>query len=518
MTMMNKLILPLALTWAPLAAATAALQDGLPDGGASLDLLSPAVPDAPLSMVRFRDGSIQWGRILEHTAEEVSFERIDTGGLVRAPWGLLDPIQENELRMRFGYIEVEGEEVMMTAQMLVLVDGSEVVGKILGYTENEIIVKDRSGTRYVSKGLVRDTRDGVRVSALELYTKEELYSLELVAIEPEDSQAHFDLAEYCERILAFSHALKHYIAAQALDAAFMDSELGMIIARVEVKVGQEEQLDFLAAVDLLKRRKKYDEALVELEVFDGLFEDSPLRVDRLKLSDRIEKARDKHVREEVRRRWYLAIERLAGVAARNKGYEATLGYLDETMSEEILAYVQGNATRLWAEVESDQVRQMWLERKPGRWRPASYGLATWLLGEDEALAGGPVQTVAAPKSERDQERAALEERISRFLRNQEMAKAARGSEDDEEDVEAFWARLSYAARKNWIVAYYAEHSGEVELREKPELHNCRECGGTGTREVLYTGSARTGGPPSGLRLVACEACRGIGRTRRIRYR
>ncbi|MDP6408344.1 MAG: hypothetical protein QGI46_03115 [Planctomycetota bacterium] len=508
--MINEQLLALAFAVTFAGTATA-----LQDGGTPFE---PAVPQAPLSMLRFRDGSIQWGRILEHTSDEVSFERIDTGGLVRAPWGLLDPVQENDLRMRFGYIEVEGEEIMMTAQLLVLIDGSEIVGKILGYTEKEIIVKDQSGTRYVSKALVRDTRDGLWVSALELYTKEELYNQEFVGIDIEDAQAHFDLAVYCERILAFSHALEHYLAAQSLDGQFMADELAVIIPRVEIKVGQQEQLDFLAAVDQLKRRKNYDEALTQLEVFDGLFEESPLHVDRLKLADRIVKARDKHVREEVKRRWYLAVERLSGVAARGKGYEETLGYLDETMSEEILAYAYESVLGLWAEVESDQVRQMWLERKPGRWRPASYGLGTWLLGEERALAGGPVQAQAAPASERDQERAALEERIAAFLRNQEMAKAARGSEEDEEDLEAFWAGLSYAARKNWIVAYYAENSGEVELRKKPELHNCRECGGTGTREVLYTGSARSGGPPSGMRLVACETCKGIGRTRRVRYR
>ncbi|MDP6987965.1 MAG: hypothetical protein QF903_00630, partial [Planctomycetota bacterium] len=250
--MKHRLILPLAL--AAVAGPAVALTAALQDGGTPF---APAVPDAPLSMLRFRDGSIQWGRILEHTPDDLSFERIDTGGLVRAPWGLLDPVQENDLRMRFGYIEIEGEEVMATAQMLVLIDGSEVVGKILGYTENEIIVKDRSGTRYVSKALVRDTRDGLRVSALELFTKEELYSQQLVGIDLEDPQAHFDLAVYCERILAFTQARDHYLAAGALDAEFMAAELASILPRVEIKVGQQEQLDFLAAVDQLKRRKKY---------------------------------------------------------------------------------------------------------------------------------------------------------------------------------------------------------------------------------------------------------------------
>jgi len=506
-------LLALALSAAPAAAAQdIALSDPARDAGAA------AAAPAEVVMLRLRDGSIQWGGIVEHSPDDVTFRRIDTGGVVRLGWSFLDPRQEGELRLRFGYVDVEGEEVMMTAQLLVLVDGSEVVGEIVGHTDSEIIVKDHGGTHYVAKRLVRDTRDGLRVSALDLYTKEELYTRELVKIDAEDPAAHVELAGFCERILAFGRAREHYELARELDSDFMAAELPVILERVAIKAQQEEQLDFLAEVERLKRRKKYGEALTQLEAFDGLFPGSPLRVDRLKLADRVVKARDQHVRDEVRRRWYSSIDRFAGMAARDKGFEEVIAYVDEGMSEEIAERVSEHARTVWPEIDVDQVRQMWLERKPGRWKPASYGLGTWLLGEEAALKGGPETQQEEPKSEQDQRRADLEEKIARFLRNQEMAKSARKSQEDQEDVEEFWATLSYAARKSWIVAYYAENSGDVQVRPQPELQNCPECGGTGTREIVYSGSARTGGGQSGLRLVACETCKGIGRLRKIRYR
>jgi hypothetical protein len=58
----------------------------------------------------------------------------------------------------------------------------------------------------------------------------------------------------------------------------------------------------------------------------------------------------------------------------------------------------------------------------------------------------------------------------------------------------------------------------MDLDPKPSLSNCRECGGIGVREVIYTGGARSGDTVSGRRLMHCPTCHGIGRVRRIRYR
>ena len=103
------------------------------------------------------------------------------------------------------------------------------------------------------------------------------------------------------------------------------------------------------------------------------------------------------------------------------------------------------------------------------------------------------------------------------MRNQQMQKRNSNSEEDEEEVANFWKTLSSSARRYWLIAYYAENAGHLDVRSKPELRNCSECAGTGAHQVIYTGSARAGAS-SGLRLVTCGACHGIGRVRRIRYR
>ncbi len=136
----------------------------------------------------------------------------------------------------------------------------------------------------------------------------------------------------------------------------------------------------------------------------------------------------------------------------------------------------------------------------------------------------------------DSERAALEEKIRRFLQSQKTAgrSSALGGGGDEDDGEGFWKMLSSSARSSWIVAYYAENSGDMEIKDPPELRNCPTCAGRGVIEMVVSdsrGSATQGGGGGGrggggqeargrggLATLACDTCKGIGRIRRIRYR
>lgn len=469
-------------------------------------------------MVRFKTGALQWGTIEDHSAEDVSFRRLDTGGLVTLPWSMLEPVQELDLRTRFGYVDLSGEELMVSAEMIVLEDGREVIGRIQSRTDDSILFLSQGKTLSIPKRRVRSHIAGLSVPALDVFTKEDLYLQEEQASDPESAQSQFELAEFCERILDFARALEHYEAAQELDPTFMAQELPVILERIQVKVDSQEQVDFLAEIDHLRRRKKFGEALDQLVLFDSTYPDSPLVTDRLKMEERVVKTRDAFMQVEVARAWFSWMGRLAAAAARERTFDGALAYLEEEFHEEIVRNVTEAMRKSWPAVEEDHIRQFFIERKLGRWKPASYGLGTWLLGEDAALKGNaPEAQVEEPKSARDKERADQAEKIKRWLRNQEMSKRASKSEEDEQENEKAWKLLQHSARRNWLIAYYAENSGDLVVRPKPELQNCSECGGTGVRDVIYTGSARQGAT-SGREQVGCPTCHGIGRVRRIRYR
>lgn len=475
-------------------------------------------PDSVL-MLKMRDGSIHWGAIEEHTSDGLRFQLLETGGVAQIGWQFLDPQQDLELRTRFGYVDTTGEEELIAADKLVLMTGEEVIGKIVGRTESEILLKVRGTVLPVPTAQVRSSSSGMQVPALDVYTKDELYNIELAQSDPNDAASQWELARFCERIFDFARAQEHYLAVQKLDPGYQDGGLDAVLERVAVKAERQDQIDYLAKIDHLKRRNRYSEALTELTVFDELFPNSPLANDRHKLEDRVVKARAEHAADIVRLSWFRRMERLAAQAVREQTYEGALAYLDEGLARDLLAEVTADVTKIWPDVSNEVVAQFWLDRKRGRWRPASYGLGTWLLGEDGALAGLESEAEAAPaQSDTDAQRAALDERLNRFLKNQESQRRARTTADQEDDVEAYWASLPHSARTNWLVAYYVENSGQFDLRPKPELHNCRECGGTGVREIIFTGGARSDSQGGGTQKQVCETCKGIGRTRRIRYR
>jgi hypothetical protein len=192
------------------------------------------------------------------------------------------------------------------------------------------------------------------------------------------------------------------------------------------------------------------------------------------------------------------------------------------MGEEVAEKVRVDVQTIAPGVELDQVRKIWGERKGGKFRGATYGLGTWLLGESaraelDQEKKQAAEAPAAPGSAAEA-RKKLEERIQRYLANQKLTRSSGKGATDEEEPQVFWGEWNWSGRTQWILAYYAEKSGDFRDIEG-RLSPCRECGGTGAREVLFTGSAAST-DQAGARgdLVPCPSCHTIGVVRRVRYR
>ena len=494
---------------------------------------SAGARDGEPTMLRLRSGGIQWGEIIEHTGDELSFRRLDTGGVVRMAWSFMDPSQEHELRVKYGYIDTESEVLYVEADRLVLIDGKEIIGVIVDRGEGNVRIKTEVGLIDVPAARLRAVTGGIQVPALEVYTKEELVQKRLAEAPPKTAEALYEFGVFCEQILSFSYALDAYVGIEALDPDYRASEMAELIARTKKKVEQQAQLDDLAEADRLKRRKRFDESLSLLSLFPEKYPGSPLETDRLKLVQRVKKSQEDYVREVVQRGWYRWTERLAAKAARNPkmGYAQAVSYAEEKLHDEVLAAALADAQKWDAQIEEGTILQMWFERKTSRFRVCSYGLGTWLLGEDAARAG--ISTMAkaeADVGEVDGERAALEEKIRRFLQSQSRAgrTSALATGDKEDEVEAFWKMSSLSSRSGWIVAYYVENSGDMEVKSPPDLRNCQTCAGRGVLEQVITGYEKTGNSnstkkqpgqgTSGRVTLACTTCKTVGVVRRLRYR
>ncbi len=513
------LLIPRALAVPLLLASPRAAQDA-----------APAADAAPTTMLHLRSGDVLFGTILGHDPDGLSFRRLETGGQLALPWSFLDPTEAAGMRLRFGYVEAEAEELLVDAERLELADGTEVVGRIVNRTETHLWVKRAEGTIPIAKTSVRGPAAGVRVPALDIFTREELYQQRTFELQGRLAQegragaeAHDELARYAERLLDYGHALEYYRAVASLDPSYESARIAQAIARAEEKAAQQQQVEYLSQIELFRARKRYDKALEALQSFPNLFKDSPLLEDWNALRERVFKSQERDLRDLIVSRWHHWSVRLARDAARKKTYEEVLGYLDEKMSEEVVEHVRSDAQTIAPGIEPDQVRRLWNERK-SPYHQASYGLGTWLLGEaarkelDEKKDGQEKDPNATPAPGSQAEaRKKLEERVKRYLENQKLArKGEEQVESKDEDPQVFWQGWDSAGRSQWILAYYAEKSGDFRDLQ-PRLSNCRECGGTGARDWLFTGAA-IANQAAAQTLVPCPTCHTIGVVRRIRYR
>lgn len=486
---------------------------------------APAPEAEAATLLRLYEGAILWGRIDGHDAESLNFVRLDNGGRVRLPWSRLDPVQAEELQEAFGYIDHSQELVMMEAERLMLDDGSEIVGFVTHSTESDIWVKTASALVPVPKLRLRGPKTVVQVPALDVYSGEELYAQELARLAPDSAAAHFELALFAERVLEYERAVEHYRAAAGLDAAFRAGELPNRLAAAELRAANKTQIDYLREIDSLRGKGRFDQAIAMAKAFGDVFESSDLAEDALRKGQQVEKARVLALRTRTARLWFDWSSRLATAKAReNPGLEATLGWIDEKMAEEVLAAVHAELARtVSAEVTPEEVRRYWLERKDTRVHKASYGEGTWLLGREGATRGLPeAEQPEEQLTDTEKARKQVEERVKRFLDNRKMAgkkaQAEAGTTEEDERV-LFWSDTTASERAQWILAHYAENSGDMAV-VRFEVRNCIDCGGRGVREMLNVNAA----PPrpeevgNAEERIVCLLCRGVGATRRVAYK
>jgi tetratricopeptide (TPR) repeat protein len=515
--MQYRFLIPLILALAPgLPAFAPSAQE--PAGGAG--------ETAEATMLKLKDGGILWGTIVSHDEESLRFRRLDTQGIVGLGWSFLDPDQAEELRGLYGYLETGSEELTVDADKLYFVDGTERVGLITERTPTELWLKTADGRIPIPLQRLAGPTTVVQVPALDVYTKEELYTQKLFELQAgllaegaEAAAAHFEVARFCEGLLDYEKALEHYQAVVRLDPTFEPGTMPATLKRAEEKAAVQSQVDLLQEIDLWRARRQYPKATADIQRFQDLYPDSPLQEDLQKLRARVAKYQERDLREEVVRSWHHWTRRLAQTAARKMGYQEAVAYLDGAMAEDILKKVEEDLVVIAPEIKPEDARKLWEERKGGRLHQASYGDGTWLLGEGRALAElkGEGEEEEPEQGTQDDARKKIAEQMARYLKNQEIArKAEAGGASEDEDPEAFWGQWPSANRTQWVLASYVEDSGDFELT-RVRFRNCRECGGTGTRQVIYTGGA-VEGAESGQRIVPCPTCHKLGRVRMLKYR
>ena len=477
------------------------------------------------TLLHMRDGGLLFCGIEQHDPDGLVVRRLDTGGRVPLTWAHIDPTQENELRTRFGYVEVEVEEYYVTAHRIQLQSG-EMIGRILSQTPEHIIVKTASTQVTLPTRNLIAPPSLTQVPARDVYTREELYQLELdewsrQLSDPtlETPDVHWTIAEHCERILDYEHAAEHYARAYELDPDAWGPEQQARLQSALSKKLVQDQVDLLEDADRMRARKQFDEALAIVDTWGDRFPASPLMDDVLVLRERILISQTRALSDAVVKKWHFWVARKAAEVARDMDHAGAMSYIEGEMSDEVAEAVRADMERLKEDITAEDVRALFAARERQRSQRASYGPATWLLG-DEARAGLAEEeegSGSARNSAKDAERQALEQKINRYIQNSQRSANASGASGTDDDPEAAWVDMSSSARAQFVRAWYAEHSGDMEL-VRVTFSNCRHCGGTGALAMSYTGDARSDSSGAGTRLQACPTCHTICVVRRVTYR
>jgi hypothetical protein len=296
-----------------------------------------------------------------------------------------------------------------------------LIGIIVNRTETELWIKNSSAVIAVPLLRLKGAATTVQVPALDVYSREELYQQEAAKLDPTSASSELALASFSEQIFDFAHAIEHLQAASHLDPSRLP-DITAGIERNTNKLKNQAQIDALRDIDHDRARAKFDDALKKCDAFLAKYEASPLKGDAAHKKVLIVKAREAYLRAKVIESWHMC---LAGATRKsaadpNRTLEASLAWLDEGLGNEVRTTVTKMLSRDFSDVTPDLVAKYWNERKNQRWQRASYGQGTWLLGDAEARKGlEPEKKEAKPANETDQARAKLEDRIKRYLQNQE---------------------------------------------------------------------------------------------------
>lgn len=482
-------------------------------------LFQVPAPPAPedVIMLQLRDGGIRWGAIQEHDPAGMRFTLLDTGGVVRLPWTMLNPGQSEALRTRFGYVAVEADEAYVDGSRLILEGGGTVEGVIVSREGNNFLIRTEGNLQMLPKNRVRNVESGVQLPALDVYSVEDLYGLYLAETDVESAESQLALARKCESILDFVHAVTHYEAALELGLPGDPAQVEGVLTLARVKAQNQTQLAYLREADRLRKRGRFDQAQAMLRAFDTTFAGSALVEDARKQEVRLLKDRDAAASKLVRSRWLYWTRKLSRAQASQDNFEAARNWVTERASDEIRQRVLDDIQRsVTADASLEDVRRLWEERDRGRYESTTFGVGTWLLGEARANAGGEAEeTPAEAVSQVDEQRRAIEERVKRYLDNQRIARRSSASEEEADLTQQFWETWSTNGRSLWLMSYYVEESGDYDVRVRPSLRACRTCAGQGALELLVTGTVTRGESAS---LSLCPLCRGVRVTRRVYFR
>ena len=479
----------------------------------------PALPaQEPDRIIRLRDGRLIVGVVEDHDLDGFRLVAARDGGRMELAWAQLFPGEAERLRESFGY---RAATTMPTthASRVLLINGQERIGRVIHEDDTQIELRTFENTVVLPKNRLAAPPEPVIVPVPSVLTPEQFYTERAPEIASDDRLAQYDFAQQLEAVFALERAGEHYAIAQALAEEASDAPLLQRLEgaqqKLAVTLANREEAEALEQIRQLMHRERFTAAKELLDGWDSTFPASALRGEMLKLEDDFAEDRDRAMTRYLRRNWYSRAVALLKRKSleRDSTVDQLFAWLEADVPQTIRQQMAEELEPMQANLTLAEIDRLWLARldtSPARHK-AGYGDGSWILGTEKARAGLKAQE-SDENDGKSEEQRAMEERMQRYLRNLEAQKRAGAAADDDVSPEDWWRRSRTTQRFQFLLAYYAEFSGDFQITGV-SFTNCSTCAGSGVIE-----SVELNENGANQRRVKCPTCHQVGVRRSVAFR
>jgi len=457
-------------------------------------------------IVQLKSGTRLVGRIVEDQCsdKQLVLRDIRTRAVHRIPWDRLQPEQAHRLRVLLGFeVEESGAGALeMDGLSIVNRAGNIFKGLLLNAEsakrDGEYRLKTATGVMRIRSSDVRSLT-AVRISALDVFTPEELYEKRLKELDPVDSaEKHFLLAEYARTVGALDKALEHYQAAVALeDPKYSAAKLQRLIDMVTKLLGSKEALDEIKEIKKQIHYNRFKKAVELIEAFRTKHEgDEALLAAAAEQETDLKDKRTGYYTVMVPKLVRDTVKDLLARKVKQKDLtlrEAMQYAGGEVGSEQSVSHEAVGAIAEKLGIEPDEVLTFWGQRNKSSLQRAFYRDGTFLVIENlqDALAKAPRAKVqrGGPKPPRPHKQMTPDEWWESKVKTHK-----------------------FTDLRDWSYALWAEKSGMCELID-PKDTICPVCAGKGYLMQIFR--SPRGAIPYADR---CSNCHMAGFWRVVRFR
>jgi hypothetical protein len=462
-------------------------------------------------IVRLPDGRFLQGEIVESDASGITFKRWDNGGVVRLAWEQINPDDRARLKKMLGLAFSDQEQgVTVSGYRIHLKTGDILEGVIVEETGSSVRIRRSSGEFTYPKDVIK-RREPIEIDILSIYTDIEAYEQKVVE-PPATPDEHYEIASWCRKIGYYEKEKEHLLAVQEGAPDFKPDFIRNRLEALETLVVEAQVHRRIKAILRLVARKKFSDAQTAWEELRNEFPDSDIVLDDTEnVVDQIEQAKVRFTQSVVVKDWYANMRRIIRKKALDK--EVKLADAKKWLHKELTAEIVSTISTRRG-LDPEDIKSAFEERKVYSVYRGSYGTGSFIVEKGSRYGSGGASGAINDLGKR----LGLDQASRDRLNDMFGGKSKSGSSKKKKALspDDWWEIATSDMKYQWMMAYYAENSGDMEV-VRVETKQCPSCRGKGYQSFLAAGGGASR-EDTGTQRTMCTRCQGLGKDRIVVFK